>query len=271
MDLPVDPRPDGIKGGFNLSGRVAVVTGGNGGIGLGMAEALARAGCALSIWGRDPDKSDAAADRLRAHGAQVETAICDVADRDAVEAAFEATIAAFGRVDGMFANAGISSRGRASFTERDPAEWRRMFATNVDGVVSTLQVAARHMVERAKTGDPFGRLVATSSVASVAGAAFNEHYGATKGALNAMIRAVAVELARHRITANAVLPGWIESDMTADLMANDKFVGNVLPRIPARRFGRPADFGGIATYLMSDLSAYHTGQVFVIDGGYTIY
>ena len=260
-----------MRGDFDLSGRVAIVTGGNGGIGLGMSEALARAGCALSIWGRDPAKNDAAATGLRTHGGRVETVRCDVADRDAVEAAFRATLATFGRVDGVFANAGISGRGRASFTERDPAEWRRMFATNVDGVVFTMQVAARHMVERAGAGDPFGRLVATSSVASIVGAAFNEHYGAAKGALNAMIRAVAVELARHGITANAVLPGWIESDMTADLMANDKFVGNVLPRIPARRFGRAADFGGIATYLMSDLSSYHTGQVFVIDGGYTIY
>ena len=256
---------------FDLTGRVAVVTGGNGGIGLGMARSLAAAGASVAIWGRNPDKNREAAAELSGSGGTVESFACDVTDRAAIEEAFAATLARFGRVDGMFANAGVSSRSRHSFADRPSEEWRSMFDTNLHGVVDTLQVAARHMRERAAAGDPYGRLVATSSVASIAGAAFNEHYGATKGALNALIRAIAVELARHGITANAILPGWIESDMTADLLANDKFVGNVLPRIPARRFGKPSDFGGMAVYLMSGASAYTTGQVFVIDGGYTIY
>lgn len=256
---------------FDLSGRVAVVTGGNGGIGLGMARSLAAAGAAVAIWGRDAGRNQAAAGELAGAGGTVESFSCDVTDRGSVEEAFAATLARFGRVDGLFANAGVSSRSRHSFADRPPEEWQRLFATNVHGVVHTLQVAARHMRERAGSGDPFGRLVATSSVASIAGAAFNEHYGATKGALNSLVRAIAVELARYAITANAILPGWIESDMTADLLANEKFVGNVLPRIPARRFGKPADFGGMAVYLMSGASSYTTGQVFVIDGGYTIY
>ena len=256
---------------FDLSGRVAIVTGGNGGIGLGMAEALAGCGCSVSIWGRDAGKNASALAVLERSGVPVEVRSCDVADRAAVEEAFAATLARFGRIDGVFANAGVSSRTRQSFMDREPAEWRRIFETNLDGAVQVLQLAARHMADRAKAGDPFGRLVATSSTAAIEGAAFNEHYGATKGALNAMVRAIAVELARHGITANAILPGWIETEMTARLTTDAKFVGNVIPRIPARRFGKPSDFGAIAAYLMSAGSGYTTGQVFVIDGGYTIF
>ena len=124
------------------------------------------------------------------------------------------------------------------------------------------------MTERAQAGDPFGRLVATSSLASLFGPARSEHYAGTKAAINALCRALAVELARYGVTANAILPGWIRSDMTARIMADEKFVGAVMPRIPVRRFGEPSDFGGIAVYLMSKASSYHTADCFVIDGGY---
>ena len=127
------------------------------------------------------------------------------------------------------------------------------------------------MKSRAEAGDPGGRLVVTSSLASISGAARNEHYAATKGGVTAMIKALSVELARHGVTANAILPGWIETDMTAKVMANEKFAANVMPRIPARRWGRPEDFGGIAVYLMSDASAYHTGDEILIDGGYFLF
>ena len=173
----------------------------------------------------------------------------------------------FGRVDGCFANAGIGGGGRRAFIERTEDEWGRMFATNLDGVFHVFQVAARHMVARAEQGDRFGRLVATSSLASIFGTARNEHYAATKAAINALVRALAVELARYGVTANAILPGWIRSEMTEGLMTNEKFVANVLPRVPMRRFGEPADFGGIAVYLMSRASSYHTADTFVIDGG----
>jgi NAD(P)-dependent dehydrogenase (short-subunit alcohol dehydrogenase family) len=118
-----------------------------------------------------------------------------------------------------------------------------MFATNLDGVFHAFQAAARHMTERAEAGDRFGRLVATSSLASLFGTARNEHYAATKAAINALVRALAVELARQGVTANAILPGWIKSDMTAGIMANEKFVANVMPRSDAavrraRRFRR---------------------------------
>lgn len=260
-----------MPGLFDLSGRVAIVTGGNGGIGLGMAEALAGAGCTVSVWGRNEAKNAAAVARLRANGATASARFCDVADRSAVEAAFAATLTEHGRIDGVFANAGITGQTKGPFVDRDMDDWRRVMTANVEGVAHCFQVAARHMVERAKAGDPFGRLVATSSVASIEGAAYNEHYGASKGAVNSFVRAIAVELARHGITANTILPGWIETDMTARALGDEKFVKAVAPRIPVRRFGTPADFGGIAVYLMSAASGYQTGQTLVIDGGYSIF
>ena len=255
---------------FDLSGRAAVVTGGNGGIGLGIAKALARAGCAVSIWGRNPEKNRAALGELRECGPRVEARTCDVTDRAAIEDAFAATLESFGRVDGCFANAGVGSPGRQPFVDRAEDEWRRIFATNLDGVFHVFQTALRHMIKRAEGGDRFGRLVATSSLASLFGMPRGEHYAATKAALNALVRALAVEEARYGVTANAILPGWIETEMTAGLVQNEKFVGAVIPRIPMRRFGTAADFGGIAVYLMSNLSAYHTGDCLVIDGGYSV-
>src|SRR4051812_21476863 len=256
---------------FDLGGRTAVVTGGNGGIGLGIAQALAAAGCNVSVWGRNADKNNAAAASMAGLAGKVATQICDVTDSASVKAAMEATLKTFGRVDGCFANAGIGGGGRHSFIDRTEEQWRSMFATNLDGVFHAFQAAARHMTERAEGGDRFGRLVATSSLASLFGTARNEHYAATKAAINALVRALAVELARHGVTANAILPGWIKSDMTAGLMGNDKFVANVMPRIPVRRFGEPSDFGGIAVSLMSKASSYHTADTFVIDGGYTAF
>ena len=256
---------------FDLTGRTAIVTGGNGGIGLGLARALARAGCAVSIWGRNPEKNRAALAELSSLGAKVEARGCDVADRAAVDDAFAATLEAFGRVDGCFANAGIGTSFRRPFVDRTEEEWRRMFATNLDGVFHVFQAALRHMIARAGAGDRFGRLVATSSIASLFGAPRGEHYAATKGALNALIRALAVEHARYGVTANAILPGWIETEMTDDATHNEKFIANVMPRIPMRRFGAPDDFGGIAVYLMSALSSYHTADCFVIDGGYCVF
>ncbi|HLG84804.1 MAG TPA: SDR family oxidoreductase [Bradyrhizobium sp.] len=256
---------------FDLTGRVAVVTGGNGGIGLGIAQALALSGCNVSIWGRNAEKNQAAVAAMAGGPGKVEARVCDVTSSASVNDAMKATLDAFGRVDGCFANAGIGGGGRRAFIERSEEEWRTMFATNLDGVFHAFQAAARHMTERANNGDKFGRLVATSSLASLFGTARNEHYAATKAALNALCRALGVELARYGVTANAILPGWIKSDMTAKIMADDKFVGNVMPRIPMRRFGEPSDFGGIAVYLMSKASSYHTADCFVIDGGYTAF
>jgi NAD(P)-dependent dehydrogenase (short-subunit alcohol dehydrogenase family) len=256
---------------FDLTGRVAVVTGGNGGIGLGYAEGLAAHGCAVSIWGRNAEKNAAAAERLKALGGEVQTLVVDVADGAQAKSATEAVLKEFGRVDGCFANAGIGGGGRTAFVDRTEEDWRRLFAINLDGVFHTFQPILRHMIERAKSGDAFGRLVATSSMSTRFGTARNEHYAASKAAINSMIQALAVEHARYGITANAILPGWVDTEMTGPLQANDKFMGNVMPRIPERRFGKPQDFSGIAVYLMSNASAYHTADTIMIDGGYSVF
>jgi NAD(P)-dependent dehydrogenase (short-subunit alcohol dehydrogenase family) len=255
---------------FDLAGKVALVTGGNGGIGLGMAEGLAAAGADVVIWGSNPDKNAAAEKSLQRHGRRVLAQRCDVADESQVDTAFAAALKAMGRIDGCFANAGIS-QARAPLAELDTKEWRRVLSVNLDGAFYTLRAAARHMTGRAKAGQPGGRLVGMASSAAIHGAARASSYAATKGAMLTMIRALAVEMARYGVTANSILPGWIESDMTARAIGDEKFAAAVLPRIPMRRWGRKEDFAGIAVYLMSDASSYHTGDSFVIDGAYTIF
>lgn len=252
---------------FDLSGKVAVITGGNGGIGLGMAEGLAQAGAEVSIWGTNPDKNADALAKLETYGTRVSALRCDVTDEAEVARCFEETLAYHGRVDGCFANAGIGGRGTA-FDEMSTEEWRRVLEVNLDGVFYTFKHAARHMRERAGRGDPGGRLIGTASLAAVSGQARGEHYAATKGGLVSMIKALAVEYARYGVTAHTILPGWIETTMTKDAFANPKFVDNVMKRIPVRRWGQPEDFAGIAVYVMSDASAYHTADTFLIDGGY---
>lgn len=255
---------------FDLSGKVALVTGGNGGIGLGMAEGLARAGCDLVIWGGNTEKNAAAEAKLKAYGRRVLVQRCNVVNEAEVEACFAEAVQTMGRIDGCFANAGVSQK-RAPMHQLSTEEWKRVLGVNLDGAFYTLRAAARHMVERAKTGDAFGRLVGMASTAGIHGAAGATSYAATKGAMLSVIRALAVEMARYNVTANSILPGWIETEMTAAGVADPRFAGAVLPRIPARRWGQGNDFSGIAVYLMSDGSRYHTGDSFVIDGAYTIF
>jgi NAD(P)-dependent dehydrogenase (short-subunit alcohol dehydrogenase family) len=255
--------------GFDLSGKVALVTGGNSGIGLGMAEALAQAGAAVCIWGTNEGKNAAALKRIESHGGRALAMRCDVSDEAAVERCFAETVKALGRVDAFFANAGVSGRGGASggFAQMSTAEWRRVMSVNLDGAFFSLRAAARHMIERGGGGS----LVSTASLAAVMGAARSEHYSATKGALMAMTRCLAVELARHQIRANSIVPGWIDTPMTEAALHGEAFKGKVLPRVPLRRWGVGDDFGGVAVYLAGDASRYHTGDTFVIDGGYAIY
>jgi NAD(P)-dependent dehydrogenase (short-subunit alcohol dehydrogenase family) len=252
---------------FDLSGQGVVITGGNGGIGYGMARALLAAGAQVAVWGSNADKTESACHTLAAEcgdAARVHAVVCDVSDEAQVERSFAASVAALGRVDSCFANAGVSSKG-TPLLEMPLEEFRRVQRVNVEGVFLTFRAAARHMAEHGQGGS----LVATASTAAIEGAARNSHYGASKGAVTAFVRALAVELARHRIRVNSVLPGWISTDMTARSFGNEKFAAAVMPRIPARRWGESDDFGGIAVYLASSAAGYTTGEQFVIDGGYT--
>ena len=254
---------------FDLQGRGVVVTGGNGGIGLGMARALLAAGANVAIWGSNPDKTERALATLAGEcgdAGRVHAFVCDVGDEAQVERAFADSVAVLGEVRACFANAGVSSKGTL-LTEMTLEEFRRVQRVNVEGVFLTFRAAARHMAQHGEGGS----LVATASTAAIEGAARNSHYGASKGAVTSYVRALAVELARHRIRVNSILPGWIVTDMTERSVQNPKFADAVLPRIPARRWGEIDDFGGIAVYLASDASAYATGEQFVIDGGYTKY
>lgn len=255
---------------FDLTGKVALVTGGNGGIGLGMAEAMAQAGADVMIWGTNEEKNAAAVEKLKAHGGRAAARRVDVSREAEVVSGIAETVREMGRIDAVFANAGIG-RGAASFLDITTEMYREVLAVNLDGVFWTFREACRHMKERADAGDPGGSIVGVASLAAIEGAGRNEHYAATKGAVISMMKGVAVEFARYGVRANAILPGWIATDMTAGAQANKAFAERVIPRVPARRWGQPEDFGGIAVYLASDASAYHSGDTFVIDGGYAIF
>ncbi len=254
---------------FDLTGKVALVTGGNGGIGLGMAEGLAAAGASVAIWGLNEAKNDAAAAALKAHGGAVLVQRVDVADEGAIIAGMADLVAHFGRIDFCAANAGIG--GSAPFTQQTTEQWRRVTTVDLDAVFWTFREALKSMVARADGGDPGGSLVVTSSTSAIHGAPGNQAYAASKAGVTAMVRGLAVEYARYGIRANAILPGWIATDMTARLQQWDRFNEKAIGRVPMRRWGEGADFAGAAVYLASDASRFHTGDSLVIDGGYTIF
>lgn len=248
---------------FDLTGKVALVTGGNSGIGLGMAEALAREGADVCIWGRNEKKNEIAEKKLKAIGGRVLVLKCDVSEEEEVERCFAETVNTLGKVTACFANAGIGGSG-TPFHELTIEDWRKTFRINMEGVFFTFRAAIRHMIEKKIKGS----LVATSSLSAIAGAPRSEAYASTKGGLLSLVHALAVGYARYGIRANAIVPGWIESEMTSRAFANEKFKNAVMPRIPQRRWGVPADFGPAAVYFASDASAYHSGDEFIIDGAY---
>lgn len=235
-----------------------------------MAEALAQAGADVVIWGLNSAKNEAAQQRLSATGRRVLVSSVDVSDEAAVIAGVAEAVAAMGRLDFVAANAGTAASGTAFHNLRTES-WRKVLAVNLDGVFWTLREASKHMVARAEAGDPGGSLLAVASTSVVHGAPRNQAYAASKGALLPLIKGLAVEYGKHGIRANAILPGWTRSDMTAPLQNWDTFNTKAIGRVPVRRWGEPEDFGGIAVYLASDASRFHTGDAMVIDGGYTIF
>lgn len=254
-----------------LEGHVAVVTGGNGGIGLGMARGLAEAGAAVAVWARDVAKTDAAVEELTALGAEAAGVRCEVSDEADVARAMSDTLERFGRVDSFFANAGISGSA-APIHEMAFDEWQRVLSVNLDGTFLSVRAAARHMVERGGGGS----LVVVSSTSSIHGAARKVHYGTSKTALLGLVRAVAVELAPHGIRCNALVPGWAATDMTSPDGAFSKtsyqrFVDNTTYRTPVKRWAAPDEFGAVAVYLADPRHTFHTGDAVVVDGGYTIF
>ncbi|PVZ05829.1 SDR family NAD(P)-dependent oxidoreductase [Actinomycetospora cinnamomea] len=251
---------------FDLTGHVALVTGGNSGIGLGMAHGLARCGADVCVWGTNAERNAAAAEELARHGTRVRALRCDIGDEDAVEESFAATLEHFGRVDSCFANAGVSGSG-ARFVDTTLEEWRRVTRIDLDGAFLTLRAAARHMVSR---GDG-GVLVGTSSVSTVHGAPRNQAYAASKAGLTAIIKGCAVELARYGINAHSLVVGWTETPMTERGLHDERFEGAVMPRMPQRRWGAPDDFARLAVYLAGGIGGFHTGDEIVVDGAYSIF
>lgn len=262
-----DEESGGGAGPFDLTGQVALVTGGGGGIGLGMAEGLVLAGAAVAICGRSTDKLDAAVEhlhRLRAD-AQVEAFRCDVSVESDVVDLVGYTVDRFGRLDSCVANAGIS--GDAAILDLSLEEWRRVMAVNLDGVFLTLREAARQMVAQ---GDG-GALVAVSSTSSEHGAPRQAHYATSKAGILALVRSMAVALARHQIRANSLVPGWTLTELTAAGYEYDKFRDATISRTPARRWGQPEDFRSVAAFLCDRRNVFHTGDEVTLDGGYTVF
>jgi NAD(P)-dependent dehydrogenase (short-subunit alcohol dehydrogenase family) len=248
-----------------LEGRTVLITGGNGGIGLGMASAVGHAGADVVIWGRNEAKNEAALHRLRAEGTNAHAVVCDVSDTDRIGVAFEESIGvAGGRIDSVFANAGTTGDG-TNFLQLSLNEWRRTMAVNLDAAFLTLQSAARHM---ASSGG--GALVAVSSTSAIHGAAGNEAYGTSKTALLGLVRALAVSLARYQIRVNALLPGWTITDLASGGYQDERFRQATTLRTPVRRWAAPDEMGPAAVFLADPSVTFHTGDSLVVDGGYTI-
>ncbi len=245
-----------------------LVTGGNGGIGLGLAEGCAKAGADIVIWGTNRDKLQTAEASLRdgtlaSTGARVLAQQVDVRDEAQVIAAFAEAVADLGRVDAVFANAGIGAS--APFVDQTLDLWHKVHAVNIDGAFLTLREGARHMIERGGGGS----LVGVSSTSAIHGAPRSQAYAVSKAGILALMRGLAVELARYGIRANSIIPGWTETEMTEAGRENEKFLTNTTQRTPIRRWGTPDDFEAIGAFLADPTQSFHTGDELVVDGGYT--
>jgi NAD(P)-dependent dehydrogenase (short-subunit alcohol dehydrogenase family) len=252
---------------FDLQGKAVLVTGGNAGIGLGMATALADAGAAVCVWGRSADKNEAAVAQLVARGGRATSRVVDVTDEPSVVAAMPDTVAELGRLDACFANAAGLGVVSPSFLESTTDEWRTTITLVLDSVYVTMREAAKVLVEQGEGGS----LVATSSLSADYGTTPGSHaYSSGKAAVITLMRGLAVELGRHRIRANTILPAWVDSSMMDGINANPKVADALRRRIPLRRWAEPSELGALAVYLAGDGSSWHTGDEFRVDGGFHV-
>ena len=245
---------------FGLAGKVALVTGGNGGIGLGMAKGLAAAGASVVIAGRNAAKAKAALAELGPKAAFVRV---EIAKPEACQAMVRETVERFGRLDILVNNAGVNDRKRPELYS--PQEWHAIIEPNLSGAFFAAQAAYPAMK---KSGG--GKIINIGSMMSIFGASFAAPYAASKGGLTQLTKALATAWATDNIQVNAILPGWIDTDLTTQ--ARKQVAGlneRVLARTPAGRWGKPGDFAGIAIFLASAASDFITGAAIPVDGGYS--
>jgi 2-deoxy-D-gluconate 3-dehydrogenase len=249
---------------FDLKGRVAIVTGGNGGIGLGMARGLAASGASVVVAGRNADKSYAAVRDLGKLGAEAMAVMVDVTDEAAVERLVSATRERFGRIDILINNAGTNIR--KSLHEYSLEEWHRVMNTNLTSAF--LCSRAVYPAMKAAGG---GKVINIGSMMSIFGASFSPAYGASKGGIVQLTKSAAIAWAPDNIQVNAVLPGWIDTELTQGARREVPWLHeSVLKRTPARRWGTIDDMSGVAVFLASSASDFVTGTFIPVDGGYSI-
>ena len=249
---------------FDLSGKVAIVTGGNGGIGLGMARGMAANGATVAVVGRDESKSAAAVSELSRSGGKAIAVTTDVTDVPAVKAMVGRVRRELGRIDVLVNNAGINIRKAPD--QLDIAEWDRVISTNLTSAF--LCSRAVHSAMKESGG---GKIINIGSMMSIFGASFAPAYAATKGGIVQFTRSCAVAWAADNIQVNAVLPGWIDTELTK--RAREQLAGlhdRVLARTPAARWGVPGDFAGVAVFLASSASDFVTGAAIPVDGGFSV-
>lgn len=248
---------------FDLKGRVAVVTGGNGGIGLGMAQGMADAGATIVVAGRNAEKADAALQQLHASGAEAAFIAVDVADDQSCADLITSSVAQFGRLDILINNAGMNNRKQPD--EYDMAEWRQVMDVNLNSAFACCQAAYPEMQ---KAGG--GKIINIGSMYSIFGGPYTVPYAASKGGIVQMTKGLATAWAKDNIQVNAVLPGWIDTELTQTARrVVDGLHENVLRRTPAGRWGEAGDMAGIAAFLASSASDYVTGTAIPVDGGYS--